>query len=453
MFQACKGRPSKFLLLAVLVTYVFLRGVIPAFTAITDDFPEYFTSASIVRSGQDTARLYDGAWFRGQTRDHGVGSGENPGEFRPYPPPTALLLVPLAGFKPLTALRIVTVVSLACLICSVLLLNRILEWNLLESALFVLASGWGIHSGLRFGHPYILISTFCLLGYYFYLKRMPCLAGLCLGVFVPIKYYPLSVLAAFALHRQGRVVMGGGLAIAAVALASIAVLGSQVHQTFVVDVLFNHLAGHVEPGPRFLAVFQSFDSLFDRLFIFDSVRNPHPVLDAPLLRTAAVLSTKGLLVLAAAAALIKLARGAAAGAIAPAIGILGILALLIAPGSGTYAFVLLWLPVALLIDYFLSERARVPAYLILGAYVLIGFIPYGHTYPFDGRGGLTVLAFPRLFLMLAMFVVCIGALLLPRSSEEQMCDRNDVDTLAPYAAIRGPSDMREASGYEPNLLQ
>ncbi len=36
---------------------------------------------------------------------------------------------------------------------------------------------------------------------------------------------------------------------------------------------------------------------------------------------------------------------------------------------------------------------------------------------------------------------------------DNLYDRNDVDPLAPYATIRGPSDMREASGYEPNLLQ
>jgi hypothetical protein len=416
MADTMLSRTAKFLLLAALMAYLFLRGVIPAFTAITDDFPEYFTSATIVRQGQDAAKLYDGAWFREQTRRYGVGSGKNPGEFRPYPPSTALLLMPLTGLKPLTALRIVTLVNLACLICSTLLLSRIFAWDLLASALFVLASGWALHAGLRFGHPYILISTFCLLGYYLYLKHRPWLAGLCLGLFVPIKYYPLCLLAAFALHGRWRVVMGGGIAIAAVALVSIGMLGWQVHQIFVVDVLFNHLAGHVEPGPRFIAVFQSFDTLFDRLFIFDFLRNPHPVLDAPPVRTAAVLGTKCLLVFAAAAALIKLGRGATAGAIAPAIGILGILALLIAPGSGTYAFVLLWLPVALLIDYFLSERARVPACLVLCIYVLIGFIPYGHTHPFEGRGALTVLAFPRLFLMLAMFVVCIRAVLLPRSS-------------------------------------
>jgi hypothetical protein len=36
---------------------------------------------------------------------------------------------------------------------------------------------------------------------------------------------------------------------------------------------------------------------------------------------------------------------------------------------------------------------------------------------------------------------------------DDLYDRNGVDSLAPYATIRGPSDMREASDYEPNLLQ
>jgi hypothetical protein len=36
---------------------------------------------------------------------------------------------------------------------------------------------------------------------------------------------------------------------------------------------------------------------------------------------------------------------------------------------------------------------------------------------------------------------------------DNLYDRNEVDSLAPYATIRGPSDMREASSYEPDLLQ
>jgi hypothetical protein len=36
---------------------------------------------------------------------------------------------------------------------------------------------------------------------------------------------------------------------------------------------------------------------------------------------------------------------------------------------------------------------------------------------------------------------------------DELYNRNEVDSLAPYATVRGPSDMREASSYEPNLLQ
>jgi hypothetical protein len=413
------SRIGRVLLLLGLVAYLLLKGIVPALTKITDDFPEYFTSAKSVREGHDAVKLYDGGWFREQTRRYGVGPPENPGEFTPYPPATALLLTPLTDLKPLTALRVVTVVNVLCLICSTFLLSRIFAWRVIDSALFILLSGWALHTGLRFGHPYILISTCCLLGYYLYLKRMPMLAGLCLGVFVPIKYYPVMILAAFALHKQWRVVLAGGIAIAGVTLVSIGVLGWQVHQIFVVDVILNHLAGHLVPGPRFTAVFQSFDTLFERLFILDPARNPHPWVSAPLAATVGIVTTKGLLVLAAVAALLKLARGTAARAIAPTIGILGVLVLLIAPGSGTYAFVLLWLPVALLVDYFLTERARVPAYLILCAYALIGFIPYGHTYPFEGHGGLTVLAYPRLLLLLAMFVVCIYSAAFQRPSAQR----------------------------------
>jgi Glycosyltransferase family 87 len=413
----------KALLLAGLAAYVVLKGVVPALTAITSDFPEYFTSATVVRAGEDPVKLYDSAWFREQTRHYGVGPPENPGSFSPYPPPTALLLTPLTGFKPLTALRIVTAVNVLCLGCSMLLLSRIFAWRLIDAALFIMLSGLALLSGLRFGHPYILISTFCLLGYYLYLKRMPLLAGLCLGVFIPIKYYPVILLAGFALNRQWRVVLGGGIAVAAVALVSVGVLGWKVHQIFLLDVLLNHLTGHLNPPdalPSFSAQSQSFDTLFTRLFILDPARNPHPLLAAPLARTIAIVCIKGSLVLAAATALLRLTRADAGIAIAPTIGILGVLGLLIAPGSGTYAFVLLWLPVALLIDYLLHRGPRMPAYVLLCIYACVGYIPYGHTYPFEGHGGLTVLAYPRLWLLLTMFVVCIYAVSYPRSLPQRI---------------------------------
>ncbi len=399
--RACKG-----LLLAALVVYTLVHDVIPAVTAVTDDFPTYFTSAKMMLEGQEGTKLYDGPWFREQMQRYGLGSPGDAIIFPPYPPPTALLLVPLAGLQPLTALRVLTALNVLCLLCSMLLLSKILNWRLVDSALFVLLSGHALHSGLSFGHPYIIMSTLCLLGYYLHSRHRQTLAGMCLGVFVPIKYWPVSVLAAFGLHRQWRVLLGGGLAIAAVVSVSIGVLGWEAHRIFLTDVLFKHLSGHlvsVNSIPAHSAQAQSFDVLFALLSL------------GPLSRALALVSVKGLLVIAAVLALVKLTRGAVTSPIAPTIGILGVLTILLAPASGTYAGVLLWLPVALLISYFWSEGGRVQASLILVLYALIGFIPYGHLNPFEGRGALSVLAFPRLLLLLAMFVVCIHAVLrLPR---------------------------------------
>jgi len=440
------GRAWTTLLLVGVAAFLFGKGVIPAMSEVTADFPGYFTAAKIVADGQDTQKLYDDDWFRGQIRRYGMESAKNPGKFAPFPPPTALLLVPLARFEPLTALRIVTVVSVLCLICSILLLTRILAWHPVDSALFILSSGLAIIGGLRCGQPYILISTFCILGYYLYLERRPWLAGICLGLFVPIKYFPVIILAYFAFRKEWKVVLGGALAIAGVGLVSIAVLGWQVHEVFILSVFGHHLMGRLSLQDQtvpFTAVYQSFDTLFDRLFVFDPVRNPQPLLAAPLLRTIGLITVKGSILLVAAAALVKLARGSAAGAAAPSIGILAIVLFLIAPATATYTCALLWLPVALLLNDFLTKGDRVAAYFILGTYVIIGFIPYQFAYPFEGHGGLSLLAYPRLFLLLAMFVGCVYFIAYPQASGRRGAVRDSARGNVRIEAAVPPNSVRD----------
>ncbi len=146
------SRAWTILMLLGVAAYVFHKGVVPALSQIDSDFPGYFTAARIVMDGQDTQRLYDDDWFREQIRHYGL-EGPFPGKFAPFPPPTALLLVPLARFEPLNALRILTALNVLCVICSIYLLAKILAWNPVDSALLILSSGLAIISGLRFGQP------------------------------------------------------------------------------------------------------------------------------------------------------------------------------------------------------------------------------------------------------------------------------------------------------------
>jgi hypothetical protein len=399
-------RPVALLLFAALAFFLAARGMVPAMTKMDTDFPNYFTAAKIVADGGDVERLYDDSWFQGQMRRYQIGKPSK-GKFAPFPPPTALLLVPLTQLEPLSALRVMTGVSTLCLVCSIILLARILSWSFVDSAVFVFLSGNAVLGALRLGQPYILVSTSCILGYYAYLKGRPVLAGVCFGLFSPIKYFPVVILIYFAFRKEWKLVLGGAAAILVVASVSVGVLGWKIHEDFLSSVLGNHLIANLSMQDPFTASFQSFDTLFRRLFIFDPTANPQPWIALPRLQGVSVFITKASIFLAAIGTLIKLARSGVGTATAPSIGLLGILTLLLAPATATYHFALLWLPVGLLINYFLQQRASVGAYVILGIYSVIGFFPYRFTIPFEGRGGLTVLAYPRLFLLLAMFVACV----------------------------------------------
>jgi len=287
------------------------------------------------------------------------------------------------------------------------LLSRILTWSLIDTALLVLLSGWAVVNAFRLGQPYILVALSCIAGYYAYLRSRPWIAGMCFGLFTPVKYFPVVMLGYFAFRKRWRIVAGGALTILVVVLASIAILGWPLHEQFLTSVIGNHLVGQLRMQDPFTAIFQSFDSLYRRLFVFDATANPHPWVIAPALHPAAVVVTKGAILLATIATLVRLWR--APGVTAPAIGLLGVVTLLLAPGTGTYHLVLLWLPVGLLVDYLLRQGSR-GAYFLLGSYALIGYFPYGHSSLFEGRGVLTVLAYPRLFLLLAMFVAGVYCL-------------------------------------------
>jgi hypothetical protein len=397
------------LLAGLLLALTVVRGVVPALSTVDTDFPNYLTAAKLAAEGKAGPAFYDDEWFRGQMAQRGM----NPiGKFSPFPPPTALLALPLASLSPLAALRVMTCVSLLALAGAIVLLSRILGWSLAHCAVLVLLAGGGLFNGLRFGQPYILMSTLCLLGYYAWQRGRPWFGGVCLGLFVPIKYLPVIHLLGFALARQWRVVQGGALSALAVTVSSIAVLGWPLHAAFVEgNVLGNHLAGRLSSQTLFAASYQSFDALFRRLLVLDpAAGNPHPWIVAPAIVPVAVIFTKLAIILITALTVRSLLRAGTVPAVAPVLGLLGIATFLVAPATASYHYVLLWLPVGLLLEHLARQQQRAAAGVLAGCYALIGFFPYGHTQGFDGRGGLTVLSFPRLWLLLAMFVICVRCL-------------------------------------------
>ena len=394
--------------------FVLAKGVYPAFTEIQTDFPNYYTSGIIARTGIGVERLYDDIWFQEQIDANRIAQQ---GKFSPFPPSTAVLFIPFSLFKPQTALSILTMLNISLLLVSVIVLSRLLAFTLLESTAFVLLSGWGLVNCFRFGQLYIALSLSMLLGFYFYKQKRNRHAGIALGFLAPIKYFPIILISFFAARKRWALVSSSLLTIFFIVGLSVAILGWKIHFEFMQSVFGEHLQSNLSHQTPFVSTYQSFDSLFRRLFVYDAALNPSPIAD---LRTAYVSLKAGCLVAVcgfASHALRRLWKIHSPETEELSISILTILGRLIAPATATYHYLLLWLPVGILLRHFSANYQTRLFLFTLALYTAIGFLPYSFFLQFDGQGLLTVFAYPRLALLLSLFTVSITAAFLQPQNE------------------------------------
>jgi hypothetical protein len=139
-----------------------------------------------------------------------------------------------------------------------------------------------------------------------------------------------------------------------------------------------------------------------RLFMKDSVLNPGAIWDSPALYVilkAAILTAGGGVTLWISIRLLKNGTQTAADIL---LALAGVAALLFAPGTATYHFVLLWLPLALVVQQPADHTWLRPLLILM--YAAIGWIPYSWFRTLGEGGGIwVVLDYPRLFLLTLLF--------------------------------------------------
>ncbi len=407
MKQLPEGIPVAAALL-VLAALFLVRGLLPPLQRIETDFPNYYTAGRLVAEGSDLSRLYDDAWFQEQIHRSGI---PEQGKFSPFPPPTALLFAPLSLLPPIEALRVMTMLNLVLLLASVMLLSKILSLTPARAALLVLVSGAGLWNCFRFGQLYVALSASVILGYYLFIKGRPLLAGIAFGILIPVKYYPVIFLPYFLVKKEWRVVLGAAGSAAALGALSVAVMGWEVHREFLLHILGKHLASDFSGQTPYATAFQSWDSLLHRLFMYHPEENPSPLVNAPVLIPVLKLLIAGSILAATSVVLWKVRTAADSIFREASFAMLGILPLVLAPGTATYHFVLLWLPGGLLLRHLQATGARKLFYSAGALYSLLGFLPYGLLSRISETFGFAPIAYPRLILILALLAVsCAGAL-------------------------------------------
>ncbi|MBM4166217.1 MAG: DUF2029 domain-containing protein [Ignavibacteria bacterium] len=376
------------------------KGIIPAYASLQTDFPNYYTSSRLVLEGKEIDRMYDDKWFQAQMHQYGI---TEEGKFAPFPPLTALVFLPIAHFEPLVAKQIWTTFNLLLLFLNVILLSTILKTNWKYSLLLFLISGLALINNVKFGQLYLLLTYTILLGYYFYREDEKILSGISFGLMIGIKYFPFIFVLYLAFRKEWKLVLTSLITTTVLSLLAFFILGIEMHKVFVETSLFNHINGILQ-NP-FSATFQSWNSLFRRLFVFDEQWNPDPIFSSnvlfEILRWFIIVIVSYIQYLY----LKKLFSSLLKEKSEPlAFAIIGIVGMYLAPATATYHFLIIVLPIALLLKE-ASEFSLSWTIFIGIIFISIGYIPYNFFREYDGQSWFTLFAYPRLWLETLLFIV------------------------------------------------
>ncbi len=380
-------------MLALLAAHLALD-VWPALSRIRNDFPSYYLTARAAAEGRPLGGAYERAFWREESARAGLATV---GGFIPFPPPNALLLLPLAGLTPLAAKSVWTVVLALALAGAFLVMRRITpELSPWLVALALLTQTASLRNAMLYGQPYPFLLLLIGASLVALMRGRDLVSGLLLAPVVALKLYGAPFVLFFLLTRRWRALLGvlaGGVAVGAVSLL---VLGAEIHVVYLTQVLRPSLEGRIlDP---YSPVWGSAASVARRLFQLEPALNPHPVLDAPVLATGlARFAGLAVALFAVACACLQDRDGRPRLAWAT----LAVGSLAASPLPSSYHMVLLALPAAIL----LASGSAWERWTALALAALAGS-PLVHSLSPLAQGWGNVVAPVRLIALLALLWVC-----------------------------------------------
>ncbi|MDE3057550.1 MAG: DUF2029 domain-containing protein [Bacteroidota bacterium] len=405
LFRAFSGRRGA--LFAALLSVLFLYfGCYKAIVHPAGDFANYYTASRLALSGgAGSLTLYDHFWFQNEIDKY---FHNTLGSFIPFPPSTVLLLMPLAWLSPHAARISFVIVNMLLTAGIILMLGRITKLPLRLVAVLVLLSGISLWSNVREGQMYLLlvfdIAAALLLeqrGNYFS-------AGVLFGVMLPIKYITLLFVVYFLFRKNFTLFRGAVIAVIVVFAAGVFFTSVKLNEYYLAAILPQHLAGNIQ-NP-FAANFQSFHSLLNRLFVPNETLNPHPLASmqwlASWLTTAFPFFFLGMII----SAIRSVSFSDDSEEISYVVSLLVTFGLATSPASASYHLFLLVIPIVLISAIAMRGelefiQRRMASLVVL--FAATNFLPLYKLYRFDGDSIFTLLAYIRLGLLTAFFLLLL----------------------------------------------
>lgn len=384
---------SRVLLISLSVVLLW-KGIVPGFQEVQSDFPNYYVSSKLLLEGNHVSKFYDDEWFLTEANNINLPFAK----FSPFPPPTAVLMVPLARFSPLVAKQIWTIFNLFVLIGLIWNIYKVTDWKIEYCGLIVLLTGFGLINNFYLGQFYLILTFLIFLGYHFANQNKKLWAGLFFAVGVIFKYFPIVYLIGYLVNGKNKLVAYAIALGLMLAIGMFTIIGFETIPVFVNQALIPHLNGAISGQDPSSIAFQSYSSFFLNIFKSEILAKSSSWLIYLMVLSSTIYAIF----------IIKRNKWHNNYVLA----VIGFGAMVILPASASYHFLLLIFPTVLFVHQFkLDNEGWSSKYLML-IYTGVGFINAGFTKSFWSSDSiiLKIVSYPRLWLITALFVYVIFSL-------------------------------------------
>ncbi len=390
------------LIFAILSGLFIYLAFIPSLNKVNTDFPNYYVSSNMYLDGKDLKTAYDNVEFNRQLLFYGV--NDQIVSFVPYPPLTALLMLPIARLKPIDAKLAWNIFNLLLLASCIFILGKISGINYLKCGMIFFLSGFALANNFMFGQVYLLVLIFLLLSMYFMQQGKDILSALFIALSIVLKFYTIFFIFLFIFKKRYKLLVYTIVFSILIYIPVIIFTGFDLNLFYFTKIMPRLGDGWV--GAVYAAEYQSFISLLHRWFNYEPMLNPNPFIQSAL----AFYALKYVYIFSILTLAISVIKPDGKN-LKLELSLFCITCLLLLPLNASYQFVVLIPASAILFKYYSEQRK----YIIAALMILLMFVMNSHLQiiatNFLKNTSFYIFAYVKLIGLLIFFTVNIKILL------------------------------------------
>ena len=390
------------LIFAILSGLFIYLAFIPSFNKVNTDFPNYYVSSNMYLDGKDLKTAYDNVEFNRQLLLYGI--NDQIVSFVPYPPLTALLMLPIAKLAPIDAKLAWNIFNLLLLASCIFILGKISGINYLKCGMIFFFSGFALANNFMFGQVYLLVLLFLLLSMYFMQQGKDILSALFITLSIVLKFYTIFFIFLFIFKKRYKLLVYTIVFSVLIYIPVVMLTGIDLNVFYFTKIMSRLGDGWV--GTVYAAEYQSFISLLHRWFDYEPMLNPFPFAQS-ILAFYILKYTYIFFILTLSISVVK----ANTQNLKLELSLFCITCLLLLPLNASYQFVVLIPAAAILFKYY-SEQKK---YVVAASMILLMFVMNSHLQIFAvnllKNTPFYIFAYVKLIGLLIFFTVNIKILL------------------------------------------